>query len=412
MSFVYLSPRVLPLLALGFASGLPLALISGTLQAWMTDSFLSLRQLGLLTLAGSAYTLKFLWAPLLDRFSLPFLGRRRGWMLLSQLLLAVSLVLMGMLSPVDQFHWIFMLAVWIAFLSASQDIVFDAYSTDVLQTEERAAGAAIRVTGYRLGMIVSGGLAMILASSVGWSVTYALMGLLMALAALVTILAPEPQDQVVPPKTIRAAVREPFIDFFSRRGAIGLLLLIVLYKLGDAFASALSTTFLLRGAGFTLAEVGYINKVFGLLSTIGGALLGGALMVRLGLYKSLMFFGILQAVSNLGYWYLAVQPQPDVMLMAFVICVENICGGLGTAAFIALIMALCNRTYSASQFALLSAISAVGRTYLAGPISALLVESFGWPTFFICSLLFALPGLFMLWRYRSIISELDQPMRG
>ncbi|MFC4201813.1 muropeptide transporter [Candidimonas humi] len=408
-SNVYTSPRVMPLLVLGFSSGLPLALTSGTLQAWATVSNVSLQDIGFLTLIGSAYTLKFLWAPFVDRYVPPLLGRRRGWIFLMQILLALAIAGMGLFSPAGHLGALAALAVGVAFLSATQDIAFDAYSTDVLRKPELAAGAAIKVLGYRLAMIVSGGLALILADKwLGWGHTYFLMGLLMALCALITLIAPEPESPGQAPRNLGLAVVEPLAEFFSRRGAITVLLLIVLYKLGDAFAGALSTTFLLRGAGFSVAAVGTVNKVFGLAATIVGALLGGSIMARMGLYRSLMLFGILQAVSNFGYWVLAVTP-PHLYSMAVVVAVENLCGGLGTAAFVALLMALCKHEFSATQFALLSALSAVGRTYLAGPLTPPLVEHLGWPTFFMATVLIALPGLVLLWWRRSEIHALEGP---
>lgn len=407
MTRVYASPRVFPLLVLGFASGLPLALTTGTLQAWATVDNVSLQNIGFLTLIGTAYTLKFLWAPLVDRFAPPILGRRRSWIFLTQLLLAASIAGMGLLSPSGSLGLLAALAVLVAFLSATQDIAFDAYSTDVLRTEERAAGAAVKVLGYRLAMIVSGGLALVLADQwLGWGNMYFLMGGFMAVCAIATLLAPEPEVVVQAPRSLAVAVVEPMVEFFKRRGAITILLLIVLYKLGDAFAGALSTTFLLRGAGFSVSEVGTINKVFGLAATIVGALAGGSIMTRLGLYRSLMLFGLLQAVSNFGYWVLAVTP-PHVYSMALVVAVENLCGGLGTAAFVALLMALCKQEFSATQFALLSALSAVGRTYLAGPLTPPLVETIGWPGFFVITVLIALPGLILLRLRRAEIDGLD-----
>lgn len=396
MSWLYRSPRVWPLLFLGFGSGLPLALTSTTLQAWVTVAEVPLTQIGFLTLVGSAYTLKFLWAPLLDRFQLPFLGRRRGWMAATQLGLGASIFAMGWFSPSSQLGVLSLLAVWVAFLSATQDIAFDAYSTDVLRSDERAAGAAVRVLGYRLAMIVSSGLALVLAEHwLGWPGTYMLMGLLMGSVAIFTLLAPEPEELGRAPQTLRAAVVEPLIDFFERPGAWAFLWLIVLYKLGDAFAGALSTTFLLRGAGFTMSQVGTINNVFGLLATIVGALLGGVLMARLGMYRALMSFGILQAVSNFGYWLITVWPD-QLILMGSVVAIENLCGGLGTAAFVAFLMALCRQDFSATQFALLSALAAVGRTYLAGPVTPLLVGWLGWGPFFLGTVVIALPGLLLL----------------
>ena len=410
MSSIYLSPRVLPLLVLGFASGLPLALTSGTLQAWATVAGVSLTQIGFLTLVGSAYTLKFLWAPLIDRYAVPILGRRRGWIALSQLLLGASIALMGSFDPAGQLGLIALLAVFVAFMSATQDIAFDAYSTDVLRSNERAAGAAVKVLGYRLAMIVSSGLALIIADQwLGWRGMYVLMGGIMALCAIATFFAPEPEVAVNPPRSLRGAVIDPLVEFFQRPAAISILVLIVLYKLGDAFAGALSTTFLIRGAGFGVSEVGTVNKIFGLAATIIGALLGGGLMARLGLYKSLMLFGLLQAVSNFGYWVLAVS-EPHLLMMGAVVAIENLCGGMGTAAFVALLMALCNHQFSATQFALLSALSAVGRTYLAGPLTPPLVESVGWPSFFLITVLLALPGLWLLWCKRAAITALDTPI--
>jgi PAT family beta-lactamase induction signal transducer AmpG len=393
---------------LGFASGLPLALTGGTLQAWATVQNVSLQNIGFLTLIGTAYTIKFLWAPIIDRYAPPFMGRRRSWIFLTQLLLGAAIAAMGMFNPGSSLAVLSVLAVLVAFLSATQDIAFDAYSTDVLHKPERAAGAALKVLGYRLAMIVSGGLALILADQwLGWNNTYYVMGGLMALCALATLYAPEPELVTQAPRSLKSAVIEPLFEFFGRKGAVSLLLLIVLYKLGDAFAGALSTTFLLRGAGFSVSEVGTINKVFGLAATIVGALAGGSIMARLGLYRSLMLFGVLQAVSNFGYWVLAVTP-PSVSFMAVVVATENLCGGLGTAAFVALLMGLCKQQFSATQFALLSALSAVGRTYLAGPLTPPLVQALGWPVFFMFTVIIAVPGLLLLWWRRHEIRALDQ----
>ncbi|CAB3671707.1 Anhydromuropeptide permease [Achromobacter mucicolens] len=408
VSNVYTSPRVAPLLVLGFASGLPLALTSGTLQAWATVEGVPLQEIGFLTLVGTAYTIKFLWAPLVDRFAPPLLGRRRGWMLVTQVLLAAAILAMGALSPSSALMPLALLAVLVAFLSATQDIAFDAYCTDVLRKEERGAGAAIKVMGYRLAMIVSGGLALIMADQwIGWGNTYMVMGGLMLLCALATLWAPEPEHVARAPRSLREAVAEPLHEFFTRRGALAVLLLIVLYKLGDAFAGALSTTFLIRGAGFTPTEVGTVNKVLGLAATIIGALAGGSLMARWGLYRSLMAFGLLQAVSNLAYWLIAISPK-NLWLMATGVGIENLCGGLGTASFVGLLMALCRQRFSATQFALLSALSAVGRTYLAGPLTPPLVNHLGWPGFFLLTVVIAIPGLVLLKILRGTIDTMEK----
>ena len=402
-SKLYTSRRVAPLLALGFASGLPLALTGGTLQAWATIEQVSLQEIGFLTLVGSAYTLKFLWAPLVDRYAPPWLGRRRGWMVLMQVLLALGMLAMGCLSPGQSLLPLALLAVFVAFCSATQDIAFDAYRSDVLRKDERGAGAALSVLGYRLAMLVSGGLALIMADQwLGWGATYMLMGALMLLMALASFWAPEPEVPTQTPRSLQQAVLEPFREFFGRPEAVTVLVLIVLYKLGDAFAGALSTTFLIRAAGYTASEVGTVNKLLGLAATIVGVLAGGALMARLGLYRSLMLFGLLQAVSNLGFWVISVSPH-NVWIMAAGVGIENLCGGMGTAAFVALLMGLCNQQFSATQFALLSALTAVGRTYLAGPLTPQLVQYAGWPTFFLLTVLIALPGLWLLhWRRRDI----------
>ena len=408
VSNVYTSPRVAPLLVLGFASGLPLALTGGTLQAWATVEGVPLQEIGFLTLVGAAYTIKFLWAPFIDRFAPPVLGRRRGWMLVTQLLLALSILAMGTLSPSSTLMPLAFLAVLVVFLSATQDIAFDAYCTDVLRKDERGAGAAVKVMGYRLAMIVSGGLALIMADQwIGWGNTYMVMGGLMLLSALATLWAPEPEHVARAPRTLREAVVEPLHEFFTRRGALAVLLLIVLYKLGDAFAGALSTTFLIRGAGFTPTEVGTVNKVLGLAATIIGALAGGSLMSRWGLYRSLMAFGLLQAMSNLAYWLIAVSPK-NLWLMATGVGIENLCGGLGTASFVGLLMALCRQRFSATQFALLSALSAVGRTYLAGPLTPPLVEHLGWPGFFLVTVVIAVPGLVLLRMLRGTIETMEK----
>ena len=395
------------LLVLGFASGLPLALTSGTLQAWMTVENVDLKTIGIFSLVGQAYVFKFLWSPLMDRYTPSFLGRRRGWLLISQLLLVIAIVAMGFMNPAQHLWWLAALAVLVAFCSASQDIVFDAYKTDLLSAEERGAGAAVSVLGYRLAMLVSGGLALWLADRyLGWQATYWLMAGLMLACVAATLLAPEPADNAPAPRTLEQAVAAPLRDFFARNNAWLILLLIVMYKLGDAFAGSLSTTFLIRGVGFDAGEVGLVNKTLGLFATIVGALFGGLLMQRLSLFRALMLFGILQAVSNIGYWFLAVTAK-NLLTMGSVIFLENLCGGMGTAAFVALLMTLCNKSFSATQFALLSALSAVGRVYV-GPIAGWFVEGHGWALFFLLSIITALPGLLLLIICRQTLEYTQQ----
>ena len=407
---IFRNRRMGAMLTLGFASGLPLALTSGTLQAWMTVEGLDIKTIGFFSLVGQAYIFKFLWAPLMDRYTPPLLGRRRGWLLVTQLGLVVAIAAMAFCPPQQALWTLAALATLVAFLSASQDIVFDAYSTDVLRPEERGAGAAVKVLGYRLAMLVSGGLALYLADRVlGWSNMYLLMAGLMGVGLLTLFWAPEPDVPARAPRTLEEAVLGPLRDFFGRQGAWWLLLLIVLYKLGDAFAGSLSTTFLIRGLGFDPGEVGIVNKTLGLAATIVGALFGGSLMVRLGLYRSLMLFGILQAVSNLGYWILSVTP-PHLWSMGATIAIENVCGGMGTAAFVALLMTLCNRSFSATQYALLSALASIGRVYV-GPTSGYMVEAWGWAPFYLGTVLAAVPGVALLWAMRNTVHRYEAQAR-
>jgi PAT family beta-lactamase induction signal transducer AmpG len=407
---VFTSRKTAVLLVLGFASGLPLALTAGTLQAWLAASQVDIVAIGWFALVGQPYTYKFFWAPFMDRYAPPFLGRRRGWLLATQVALAGAVAFMGTLSPAASPWLLGATALVVAFLSASQDIVFDALRTDWLEREERGAGAAVSVLGYRLAMLVSGAGALILADQwLGWQGTYWLMAGLMVVGMVGTWFAIEPEPRGAPPRTLNEAVVQPFGEFFAREGAVALLLLVVLYKLGDAFAGNLTTAFLLRGPGFSLTEVGAINKGFGLAATIIGALAGGALMVKMRLYRALLFFGVLQAITNLGFMLLAASGK-SYPLMVAVIGLENLCGGMGTAAYVALLMALCDRRFSATQYALLSALSAVGRVYV-GPVAGYLVDGLGWTQFFFFSFVIALPGLGILIWMRAKVDQLDAAPR-
>ncbi len=390
---------------LGFSSGLPLALTGGTLQAWMSDQNIDLKTIGIFTLVGVPYTLKFLWSPFIDRFTLPFLGHRRGWILFSQLALMAVIFALSLSSPANTPWLVAGLALLITFTSASQDIVVDAYRTDVLRSNERGLGAAVYVSGYRIAMLVSGGGALVLSDYLGWQMTYMLMACFMTVGLMATLWGPEPEVEVAPPKTIEEAFGGPFREFFSRKGAIALLALIVLYKLGDAFAGSLTIVFLKRGIGFSSTEVGVIYKGIGLAATLLGALYGGVMMSRIGLYKSLMVFGIFQAVTNLSFMILAYIGKSYIM-MVIAVTFENLAGGMGTAAFVALLMALCDHRYTATQFALLSAFSALGRIYV-GPPSGFLVEEVGWVVFFFITFLAAIPGLVLLRAMKTTILKLD-----
>lgn len=393
-------PNNITLILLGFVSGLPLALTAGTLQAWLTVEHVDIKTIGFFSLVGQAYVLKFLWSPMMDRYTPPFLGRRRGWLLTTQILLIISIAAMGFMSPSEHLWYLAALAVTVAFCSASQDIVFDAYKTDLLSAKERGIGAATSVMGYRISMLVSGGLALWLADKfLTWKQLYLLMAGLMIIGVIATLLAKEPEENSTPPTSLKQAIYEPLAEFFSRNNAWLVLLLLVFYKLGDAFVMALNTNFLLNALGFSLSEVGTVNKTVGMAATIIGALFGGYLMKNMSLFKALLTFGILQGVSNIGYWFLAVTP-PHIITMGSIIFLENIFSGMGTAAFVALLMTLCNKSLSATQFALLSALSAVGRVYI-GPVASIFVSHYGWPMFYLISIGVAAPGILLLLACRS-----------
>ncbi|MFL6660600.1 MAG: AmpG family muropeptide MFS transporter [Rhizobacter sp.] len=493
---------------LGFASGLPLALTGQAMQAWLTAEGVDIATIGFLSIVGLPYTFKFLWAPLMDRFELPWLGRRRSWLVITELALAGALLWMSATSPGHATRVFALLAVLVAFISASQDVVIDAYRTDVLHASERGLGSSLFVMGYRMAMILSGGIAFIWVDPTQggwtWPEVYRFMAWVMAGAAVFTIVAlprlslaarptsvarhdvvgflavlvavaagafvsdryaPSIADALLAPLfgstgTV-AAMQKKWSDllalllgiaftlplaawaaraakfetrlggqrsYFAQEGAGAFLAFIVLYKLGDAFAGSLMTPFLLQAMHFSTAEVGVVNKIIGLWLTIVGALIGGTLMLRLGLWRALLVFGVLQMASNLGFWWLAVSGKgllPGLVIPSFdwgfvklahdtpvdgglllVIAAENLSGGMGTAAFLAFLMSLCNQRFTATQFALLSAFASVGRVWV-GPLAGVLAESIGWPSFFVLSTVMALPALAMLWWLRVPVRALE-----
>ncbi|MDE2154777.1 MAG: MFS transporter [Xanthomonadaceae bacterium] len=398
--------RILSIGLLGFASGLPLALSLSTLQAWFTTAGMSLRAIGWITLIGQAYVFKFLWAPLLDRLPLPWLGRRRGWILLMQLICGAALISMSFYTPQGAASMLAFLGVLLAFGSATQDIAYDAHRTDLLPPTERGWGTAFSQGGYRLGMLVSGALALILADHLGWPWVYRLMGTLMLAATLVTAWSPDAPDEH-PTRSFAEAVVQPFADFMQRYGTLALawLSLMVLYKLADAFALSLSTTFLLRVPRFTLTQIGTVSKTFGLVAGLLGALAGGWVVTRMRLFPALLGLGVAQALVNLSYIWL-VHSGPDIVAMASVVSTEYFVSGLGSTAFVVLLTSLCNVRFSATQYALLSSLSAVGRVFL-GPLAAWLVPRVGWSTFFVITTLSAIPGLLLVIGLRHAIHRAE-----
>lgn len=395
MSFLYKpNPRILTVLFLAFSSGLPLALTASTLQAWFTQAGVGLAAIGALTLVGVPYNFKFIWAPIMDRFVPPWWGRRRGWICLTQLGLCLTLFMLANLNPAVSPMLMGSLALFIAFLSASQDIAIDAYRADILLPEERGLGAAVTIFAARIAMLIAGGLALVIADHFGWRLTYELMAVLIAISIVATYFGPETEQHIKAPKNFMAAVVEPFKDLL-RRESIGIILLFVIfYKIGDALALSLMSNFLLHGLGFSLTDVGIAYKTFGLFATILGAFAGGMWMTRLNLYWALLLFGLAQAFSNLLFMLLAYAGK-SYLLMTSAIFIESFCSGMSTAALLAFLMSLCHQQYSATQYAFLSALFSIGRVFL-GPVAAYMVAHLGWMNFYFWSFVICFPGIMLL----------------
>ncbi len=399
-----LSGRMLVALLMGFSSGLPLLLTGSVLQAWMTEENVDLGTIGLFALVGLPYTLKFLWAPLVDRYCLPFFGRRRGWLLLVQLLLMASIAALGWTQPATS-PLVVALAAWlVTFFSSSQDIVIDAYRREALSDRELGLGASFYVNGYRVGMLLASGGGLILADLIGFSLVYQVMALTMLVGILTTLLAPEPRIHTALPSSLRQAVIEPFVEYFRRPDALLILLFILLYKVGDTMASHMSTPFYLQ-LGFSKTEIGAVVKLFGFWATILGSVLGGLLILRTGIYRALWGFGVLQAVSTAGFALLA-QIGYSLPWLAGVIAFENLSAGMGTAAFVAFMASLTNKKFTATQYALLSSLMGVPRVIVAAP-TGYLAEWLGWTVFFSACALLAVPGLMLLKRFRPWLQRQD-----
>lgn len=420
---VYRDRRVLAIAVLGFASGLPLALTGQTLQAWLTESGASLKDIGLFALVGVPYTLKFIWAPLVDRLPLPlltrWLGRRRSWLVFAQALLMLAIAALAFSNPGQALAFTALCAVAVAFASATQDIVIDAWRVEILEERQLAAGAAAIVFGYRIGMLVSSAGALYLATVFAWPLVYLAMAAILVIGAITVLLVGEP---VAKPRGdaerrfaeaeswlsarphlsgaaaalaawLYASVAGPFLQFMSRKGWIGILLFVMLFKLGDSLAGVLATSFYLN-LGFTKAEIAEVSKLYGFAATMLGLFLGGWLMQAVGLYRALWVCGILQMGSNLLFAVLAVRGH-DLWFLALTVGFENLASGMGTAALVAYLSALCDIAYTATQYALLSSLTAVARTVLSS-YAGFMAESLGWPVFFLTTTLAALPGLILL----------------
>lgn len=397
--------RIGAVLLIGLASGLPYNLTDATLQAWFKDTGLSNTTIGLLSLIGLAYTAKPLWAPLLDRFALPVLGRRRGWILFFQAALAATLAWMALHGPERGLAPFALLALAVAVLSASQDIVIDAWRTDLVTVAERGPAATAANLGYRASSYFAFSGALILADLYGWQTTYLVMAGSMAALMLVTVWAPEPDNAVAPPRTLAEAVTGPLQQMVNRDGMLILLVALVLYKVGDAFALKLFTPFLMD-VGFTKTEIGAVTKTLMLVASISGAIVGGLWIVKLKLAKALLLFGFLQALANLGYMVVALVGK-DIPVMAAAVFLDNFVGAMGNTALVVFIMAMCDARFSAFQYAAFSALAVLPRNALGAP-AGFLSDEIGWANFFVLTFFTALPGLAMVWWQRERISALEK----
>lgn len=405
ISKVYSDKKFLLILLLGLSSGLPAALTASTLQAWFTEAGINLHTIGAVTFLVLPYGIRFIWAPLFDHFKAPWLDRRRGWLLLSQVCLICTIVTMALLVPQQNLiigsfaiPWLLIVGFLTAFFSTSQDILINAYQIEILKKEEQGLGASIFVTGWRVGTILSGAFGLVIASQHGWRFCYLVMAALMTIGIAATLSAPTTShERPIASHSFKDLILGQFKEFIERFGyktTLLFLLIIATYKVGDVLALALNTTFLLREVGFSLSTLGLINKTASIVSALLGGIVAGAILTRISLYRGLMIFGFLQAISCLPY-ILMIFYKKNIWLLVFTAFAENFCSGMGTIALLALIMSLCNIQYTASQFAFLSAMTFLPRI-IVGPIAANIVESLGWLQFFIICCLISIPTLFFL----------------
>ena len=395
---VIYSGRMIVALLMGFSCGLPLLLTITVLQAWMKEKGVDLTVIGLMALVGLPYTLKFIWAPFLDRYTLPFLGRRRGWLLIAQIFLIFSIAGLGLTDPAGHPWMVVFAALLVTFFSASQDIVVDAYRREDLPDEELGLGSSLYVNGYRVGMLLASGGGLILADHITFSMVYLIMAACMLPGVLTTFFASEPEIAAGTPKSLKEAVLCPLIDYFSRKEALWILAFILFYKIGDNMASAMTTPFYLD-IGFSKTEIGAVVKLFGFWATIIGSLIGGVLMLRQGIYRSLWIFGFFQAISTAGFALLA-RIGHSIPALSTVIAFENLSSGMGTAAYVAFMASITNKKFTATQYALLSSLMGVPRVLVSAP-TGFFAKSLGWENFFIFCTFIAIPGMLLLLKFAS-----------
>jgi MFS transporter, PAT family, beta-lactamase induction signal transducer AmpG len=399
----YFNRHMLICVMLGFTSGLPLFILYNLLSAWLKAEQVDLKSIGLFAMVGFPYTWKFLWSPLMDRFRFPLLGRRRGWMFFTQLALLATIGSMGFYSPATDLTIIVFLAGLVAFLSASQDIVIDAYRREMLSDREQGSGTALFVNAYKMSTLVPGSLSLILSDFLSWQLVFSITALFMLPGVLTTLLIREPSIYGDPPRTLREAVVLPFKEFIERSGwshAAMILAFIFLYKLGDSMATALATPFYME-LGFTRTQIGLVAKNAGLWASLAGGILGAVWLEKTGVNRGLWIFGVLQAVAILGFALLAQVGAgdpgvvPDTLLLGLVIGMEAFAVGLGTAAFTAYIATATDSRYTATQFALFTSLAAVPRTFF-NALTGFIVAHTGWVEFFLICFALALPGMLLL----------------
>jgi PAT family beta-lactamase induction signal transducer AmpG len=401
---VLASPKMLAILALAAASGFPNQITESALQAWLKDTGASNTTIGVMSYVALPYLLKFLWAPLIDRYPLPLLGRRRGWMFVMQLALAITIALFALQDPRLALAPVAACALVIVFFSATQDIAFDAWRTDVSLPSERGLAAAATNLGYRTAAWVASACALIIADHFGWRPAFLLLAGVMVSFCIASVCAPEPAG-VHQPRSLRESVVAPLAELLGTPSAVTLIAVVLLFKAGDAFANKLFTPFMMD-VGFSKTEIALIVKALFTASTLVGSVLGGVLMVRLGLLRSMLTFGVLQALSNLLYCALALAGK-SYPLMVTAVVIEHIAGAMGGIALVALIMALCDPRYSAFQYALLSALALLPR-YSLGLPAGWVADHGGWYGYYVASVIIALPGLAIVWFKRASIHALDR----
>jgi len=404
-----MNKRLLIVFVLGFSSGLPLSLISSTLQAWFADAGMSVMATGALSLVSLPYVYRVIWAPLLDRYSiLPRLGKRRGWIFLMQGLLLVGFNFMAWLSPTTHPLSMAVLALILAIFSSTQDACIDAHRTESLPKNEHAMGAFLAVFGYRMALLVSGGLALVMAANLGWAVTYRSMGFLMTLGMVATIISPEKSLPMPKHMTLKDFLIGPLNDLFARKNVVALLVFIFMYKLGEAFTTTTSgivMPFFIQGLGIPLQTIGYVNKVLGVLSILGGGFIAGLLMLRWTLYQSLFVFGLVQAATNCLFIALAMVGK-NFTLFALAVISDNFAAGMGSTAIVALFMHLVDKRFTATQFSIFVAFATLPRV-LSGPFAALVQSWVGWVGLYELSFILALgyvPFLIMIRHHTEVSS--------